>query len=85
MTRLDALYEDITLWTHAYHAAHPDDTRDDLDIWMDRSVYYPESPYWPGPRCDRCYAQLTPEEAAQCHVNGLEYYVNCAGCNTSQF
>jgi hypothetical protein len=49
---LDSLYEDIILWTRTYHAAHPEDTRDELDIWMDPAVYRPDSPYWPRRNAD---------------------------------
>ena len=47
MLTLDQLYENIDLWTSNYREAHPEDERDDLDIWMDSAVYRADSPYWP--------------------------------------
>jgi hypothetical protein len=38
-----------------------------------------------GPSCERCGAALDAEATAQCAVNGLECYINCSTCATSQF
>jgi len=39
-------WEDADLWMRNWMAAHPDETRDELDVYMS-SDYDAESPYWP--------------------------------------
>jgi hypothetical protein len=47
MTTLDQIYEDIDLWMVNYREAHSEDTRDDLEVFLDETVYHSASPYWP--------------------------------------
>lgn len=40
-------WESASLWMTNYREACPDDDREDLDIYLDETVYKPDSPYWP--------------------------------------
>lgn len=40
-------WEDAGLWMENYREAHPDDGREDIAIYLDDTVYKPDSPFWP--------------------------------------
>jgi hypothetical protein len=40
-------YADIDKWMASYRDAHPEDDREDIDIFLDATVYHVDSPYWP--------------------------------------
>jgi len=49
MDRLSQIYMEIDAWMVTYRQIHPDDDREDIDIFLDGTVYRPDSPYWPHP------------------------------------
>lgn len=44
---ISTAWENADLWMHNYRHAHPEDDREDLDIYLDGTVYHQDSPYWP--------------------------------------
>ena len=52
MYTMTTAWEDADLWMHNWRAAHPDEEREDLDIYLSAD-YGVDSPYWPTARCQR--------------------------------